>query len=63
MTEQIKKQILAIRQTGVTNMFDIKTVFELAVQMNYYELADFIFMNTKAYTYFILTGEDLKEDA
>ena len=63
MTEHIKKQILAIRQTGVTNMFDIKTVFELAVQMNYYELADFIFMDTKAYCHFILTGEDLKEDA
>lgn len=62
MTEQIQKQILAIRQTGVTNMFDIKTVFELAVQMNYYELADFIFMDTKAYCHFILTGEELNDN-
>ena len=63
MTEQIKQQILAIRKTGICNMFDIRGVFELAVQMDYCELADFIFTNTKAYSHFILTGEDLNEDA
>ena len=63
MTEQIKNQILAIRKIGICNMFDIRAVFELAVQMDYNELADFIFTNTKAYSHFILTGEDLNEDA
>ena len=59
MTEIIREQILAVRATGKTNMFDIKAVFELAVQMDFAELADFIFMDTKAYSHFILTGKTL----
>jgi len=57
MNDIIKEQILAIRATGLTNMFDAKAVFEIAVQRDYHELADFIFMDTKAYSHFILTGE------
>jgi len=59
MNDIVREQILAIRATGKTNMFDVKTVFELAVQMDFPELADFIFMDTKAYSHFILTGEKL----
>jgi len=59
MTDTIREQILAVRATGKTNMFDVKAVFELAVQMDFPELADFIFMDTKAYSHFILTGERL----
>ena len=55
--ETLKEQILAVRATGATNMFDTKAVFELAVQMGFNELADFIFMDTKAYSIFILTGK------
>lgn len=30
MTETIREQILAIRDTGLTNMFDVRTVQRLA---------------------------------
>jgi len=59
MPEAVREQILAVRATGKTNMFDVKVVFELAVHMDFHELVDFIFMDTKAYSHFILTGEPL----
>ncbi|MCL2798402.1 MAG: DUF5049 domain-containing protein [Firmicutes bacterium] len=59
MPDEVREQILAVRATGKTNMFDVKAVFELAMQMDFYELADFIFMDTKAYSHFILTGEEI----
>ena len=58
MNDTIRKQMLTVRATGKTNMFDVKAVFELAVQMDSPELADFIFMDTKTYSHFILTGEE-----
>ena len=59
MPDEVREQILAVRATSKTNMFDVKAVFELAMQMDFYELADFIFMDTKAYSHFILTGEEI----
>ena len=56
---QLIDQILAIRATGKTNMFDVKAVFELALEMGFNELADFVFTDTKAYSSFILTGKRL----
>jgi hypothetical protein len=53
----VKEQILAVRNSGETNMFDVKAVFSIAVREGYDELADFIFMDTAAYNRFILTGE------
>ena len=38
MTEKIKEQILAIRNTGLTNMFDINAVQRLAYKRDFYEL-------------------------
>ena len=38
MTETIREQILAIRDTGLTNMFDLNMVQRLAYDRNYYEL-------------------------
>jgi len=38
-------------------MFDTKTVFELAVEKDFYALADFVFMNTTGYGRFILSGD------
>lgn len=55
--EIIKEQCRKVAATGRTNMFDAKAVFEIATEMNFSELADFIFMNTKAYSKLILTGE------
>ena len=57
MNEKIKEQILAIRDTGKTNMFDANRVQQLANEMNFYELVIFIEENKKAYSNFIMTGE------
>jgi len=54
--DKVIEQILVIRNEGLTNMFDTKNVFELAVSKDFNELADFIFTNTSAYSKFILTG-------
>lgn len=55
--EIIKEQCRKVAATGRTNMFDAKVVFEIAMEMDFGELADFIFTNTKAYSKLILTGE------
>ena len=56
MTEKIKEQIIAIRDTGLTNMFDTNTVQRLAYERNFYELVVFIEENRKEYVHFILYG-------
>jgi len=55
--DTVIEQILAIRDSGLTNMFDTKAVFELALEKDFYALADFVFMNTPCYSKFILTGD------
>ena len=57
MTEQIKEQILKVRDTGLTNMFDTNAVQRIAFEMELYELVSFIEEDKKAYVHFILTGE------
>ena len=57
MTEKIKEQIIAIRDTGLTNMFDTNTVHRLAYERNFYELVVLIEENRKEYVHFILYGE------
>ena len=57
MTEKIKEQIIAIRDTGLTNMFDTNMVQRLAYERNFYELVVFIEENRKEYVHFIFTGE------
>ena len=57
MSEKVRKQILAIRATGLTNMFDTIMVQRLANDMNYYELVIFIEEHRKEYVQFILTGK------
>ena len=57
MTETIKDQILAIRDTGLTNMFDVNAVQRLAYERDFYELVVYLEENRKEYVQFILTGE------
>ena len=62
--EIIKEQARKIAKTGRSNMFDAKAVFEIAMEMGFAELADFIFTDTKGYSTLILTGElEVGEDA
>ncbi len=57
MTDKVREQILAIRDTGLTNMFDLNAVQRLAFERGFYELVNFIEEDRKAYVRFILTGE------
>ena len=57
MTEAIKDQIPAIRNTGLTNMFDVNAVQRLAYERDFYELVVYLEENRKEYVHFILTGE------
>lgn len=57
MTDTIWEQILAIRATGLTNMFDVDTVQRRAFERNYYELACYIEDDRVGYVRFVLTGE------
>ena len=57
MSDKVREQILAIRATGLTNMFDTIAVQRMAHDMNFYELVIFIEDNRKQYVNFILTGK------
>ena len=57
MSETVKKQILAIRNTGLTNMFDVSTVQRIANDMGFYELVVYLEEHRREYTHFILAGE------
>ena len=57
MSEQIREQILAVRKTGRTNMFDISMVQNIANEMRFYELVIFLEEHRNEYVHFILTGE------
>lgn len=57
MTDKIKSQILAIRDTGLTNMFDTDMVQRLAYDREYYGLVVFIEEHKYKYINFILYGK------
>ena len=57
MTDTIREQILAIRDTGLTNMFDVPMVQRLAYDRGYYELVCYLEEQRREYAHFILTGE------
>lgn len=58
MDEKIKEQILAIRDTGLTNMFDVTMVQRLAYERDFYELVLFLEDHRKEYVNFILHGDE-----
>ena len=58
MNETIRNQILAIRDTGLTNMFDVHMVQRLAFDRNYFELVNFLEEHRKEYVHFIMYGEE-----
>lgn len=58
MNQKIKEQILAVRDTGLTNMFDVRAVQRIAYEMDFYELVDFLEENRKAYVNFIMHGDE-----
>ena len=64
MTQKIKEQILAVRDTGEANMFDVNAVQYISDREGYYELIVYLIDNRKEYSNFILTGTapGLEED-
>lgn len=58
MTPIIRKQILEIRDTGLTNMFDVNMVQRLANDRGFFELVVYLMDNRKEYGEFILYGDD-----
>ena len=56
VSSKVKEQILAVRDTGLVNMFDVEGVQRVAFDNDYYELVCFIEENKKDYVKFILHG-------
>ena len=58
MTDIVKEQILAICDTGKTNMFDLPMVQRLAFEQDFFELVVYLEEHPKEYVQFILTGRE-----
>ena len=58
MTDTVRKQILIVRDTGYTNMFDTNRVLEIAGMFDLDELAEWLPKNKKEYCDFILFGDE-----
>ena len=56
-TNTVREQILAVRATGETNMFDVPMVQQIANRMGFYDLVLFLIDHRKEYAHFIMTGE------
>lgn len=57
MTNKIREQIMAIRDSGETNMLDTRTVQWIANREGFYELVIYLEDNSREYWNFIMTGE------
>lgn len=57
MQPVVKEQILAVRDTGETNMFDVNTVMQIAHRKGFHELVVFLSEHRSEYAQFILIGE------
>jgi len=57
ITDKIMEQILNIRNSALTNMFDTTAVQRIANDRGYYELVIFIEEHKSEYAQFILTGD------
>ena len=53
MSEKLKKQIIAIRDSGEVNMIDYKIVQLIAFNKQYYDLVSFIAEDENAYLRYI----------
>lgn len=56
--EVVKEQILAIRDSGETNMLDHHAVQRLANERDFFELVCFIEDQPKQYFKFIMSGDE-----
>ena len=61
MNDKIKEQILAVRDTGLTNMLDVAAVQHIAYDMAFFDLVCWIEDPKKEYSRFILYGDEASE--
>jgi len=63
MTPKIKEQLLKVRATSETNMFDINTVMVIANREEFYELVCYLAdkKNHREYGQFIMSGKSEEE--
>ena len=63
ITDTIREQIIAVRDTGETNMFAIDSVMRIAYDMDLFELVNFLSerKNKNTYMDFILHGDRAQE--
>ena len=57
MDPKVKEQILSIRDTGLTNMFDLPMVQRLAYERGYFELVLYLADHRDEYALLLLHGE------
>ena len=57
MPDSVREQILYIRDTGLTNMFDVRAVLQIAEAFDFDELSEWLPHHKKEYSSFILYGE------
>ena len=58
LTEKIKEQRAAVRDSGAANMCNMAAVQRAAFERDFYELVLFIEENREKYWNFILTGKE-----
>ena len=57
MPDKVKEHILIIRDTGLTNMFDVRAVLQIAEALEFWDLDEWLPKHKKEYSSFILYGE------
>ncbi len=57
ISDTLVEQVLAIRDSGKVNMFDVRGVQAEANQQGFYELVIFLEEHLREYAGFILTGK------
>lgn len=58
MNAIIRKQIMAIRDSGETNMLDTRMMQVIANHMGFYELVIYLEEHKREYVNFIFTGKE-----
>lgn len=58
MNATVKKQIMAIRDSGETNMLDTRMVQAIANREGFYELVVYLEEHKREYVNFIFTGRE-----
>ena len=57
--DKLKEQILSVRASGLTNMFDIAGVLSISRKLGYTELSVYLKQKDNNYFAFIMCGENL----